>query len=226
MINKAFVINLDSKQEQFHEVKQAFEPYGIECERFSAITHQEKKVGASLSFLSLIAKAKKEKAPWIMIFEDDCVPRPAMKEWPAISQYLIKNKKHWDVFLGGAGYIWPKVLRNDFKTEKTIPVDIIECCYAVLSHFAIFNESSYDELLKWHDLSLPPGKRPVIDVFMGERFSRIWVSSPNIAWQKIHSGTDLTDLFLTTEKKLKYFSEQIKKSKKARLLGRWLRTIS
>lgn len=226
MINKAFVINLDSKQEQFHEVQQAFEPYGIECERFSAIRHEVRQVGASLSFLTLIAQAKKEKAPWVMILEDDCIPRPEMSEWPAISKYLFQNKKSWDVFLGGSAYVYPHVLRNDFKTKKEAALDIIECSHAVLSHFAIFNESSYDSLLRWHELPLPPEKRPVIDAFIPESCSRIWTTSPHIAWQKVHSGTDLRAICMKSEEKLKYFSKQMRMSWKHRLLGRYLKTLS
>ncbi len=225
-MNKAFVINLDSKLEQFQEVRDAFLPYGIECERFSAIRNEVRQVGASLSFLTLIALAKKEAWPFVMILEDDCVPRAAMSEWPAVSKYLLKNKKHWDVFLGGAAYVDPRVLRNDFKSEKEKAVDIIECSHAVLSHFSIFNESSYDRLLQWHELPLPPEQRPVIDAFIPQAVTRIWVPSPLMVWQKIHSGTDLTFICMKAEEKLKYFSEQIRRSPKARLFGRWLKTIS
>ncbi len=225
-MNKAFVINLDSKLECFQEVKEAFKPYGIESERFSAIRHEVRQVGASLSFLTLIEQARKKKAPWIMILEDDCVPRPAMSEWSSISKYLIKNKKHWDVFLGGTAYVYPRVLRNDFKGEEKTLLEIIECSHAVLSHFSIFNESSYDQLLGWHQLPALPEKRPVIDAFIPQCTKRIWTSSPHIVWQKVHNGTDLTGICLKAEEKLKHFSEQIRKSCKYRLLGHWMRTIS
>lgn len=225
MISKAFVINLDSKSEQFVEVKQAFQPYGIECERFSAIQNEVRQVGASLSFLTLIERAKKKKAPWVMILEDDCVPRPEMDEWSAVSNYLCQNKKRWDVFLGGAAYVYPRALQNNFK-KKGMPLDIIECSHAVLSHFAIFNESSYDRLLEWYNLPLPLEKRPVIDAFIPAVCSRIWIPSPNMVWQKVHSGTDLTAVCLRAEQKLKYFSDQMRISWKYRLFKRWLKTIS
>lgn len=226
MINKAFVINLDSKPEQFEEVKQAFQPYGIRCKRFSAIKNEVRQVGASLSFLTLIAQAKKEKAPWVMILEDDCIPRPEMDEWSAVSNYLVQNKKRWDVFLGGAAYVYPRVLRNDFKPKRGITLDVIECSHAVLSHFAVFNESSYDRLLKWYNLPLPLAKRPVIDAFIPVSCSRIWIPFPNMVWQKVHSGTDLTAVCVRAEQKLKYFSEQMRLSWRYRLFRRWLKTIA
>lgn len=41
-MNKAFVINLDAKPEQFQEVQQIFLPYGIKCERFAAVVDKKR----------------------------------------------------------------------------------------------------------------------------------------------------------------------------------------
>ena len=226
MINKAFVINLDSKPEQFYEVQEAFLPYGIECERYIAIRHSLKQIGCTMSQLDIIQRAKKEQWPYVLVIEDDCVPQKEMKEWPAISRYLMNHKKEWEVFLGGSAYVHPQVLRNDFQPEKESSLDIIECSDGVMAHFAVYNESSYDRLLAWYDLPMPEEERPIFDIFMTKNFSRIWMTSPFIAWQKSHDNVDQTEITLHAEEKLKYFSEEIRKSRKARWLGRLLKKIS
>jgi len=66
-MNQAFVINLDFRKNRFKEVQQEFLPFGIECERFSAIRHEKGALGCTLSHLALIARAKEENWPWVMV---------------------------------------------------------------------------------------------------------------------------------------------------------------
>ena len=186
-MDKAFVISLHSQKEQFEEVRRSFDPYGISCERFSAIEQQHGFVGCALSHLQLIALAKKNDWPWIMVFEDDCVPREAMKEWPAIKFFLKEEACSWDLFLGGCMGAIPQEIR---KIESTGLV-IIECRRAIAAHFAIYNKTSYDHLLAWHDLPMAPEKRPAFDLFINKCSLRKWVPLPGIAWQKPHDSTIL-----------------------------------
>ncbi|MBM3856791.1 MAG: hypothetical protein FJ390_02370 [Verrucomicrobia bacterium] len=226
MINKAFVINLDSKPEQFQEVQKAFQPYGIECERYVVMSNEHKQIGCTMTHLEIIARAKKERWPYVFVIEDDCVPREAIKEWPAISQFLLQEKNRWDLFLGGALFVYPKKLATDFKSKESLQLELIECIDAITAHFIIYNQSSYDRLLDWYDLPLPLEKRPNIDNLFGKDQFKIWVPSPFIAWQKPHSGWSWEKEFERAEEKLRYFSQEIKKSRKYRWFGKWLKTVS
>lgn len=224
-MNKAFVINLDTHPEIFEEVQQELSPYGIECERFVVTRDSNKQIGCTMTHLELIAQAKEKKWPYLMIIEDDCTAREAMKEWPAISEFLRQEKKRWDLFLGGALYVHPKKLQTRFKTTS-ISLEMIECLHAVTAHFIIYNESSYNRLLEWNNLSEVPEKRPILDHFFEKCHFKIWVTSPALAWQKPHHNADFTALFHHVENKLHYFTESIRGCLKFRLFGRWLKSVS
>lgn len=179
-MNKAFVINLDTQQEQFEEVKKTFLRYGISCKRFPAIEHEKGTIGCALSHLEIIAKAKKENWPWVMVMEDDAVPREGMRDWLFISKYLMQHLDEWDLFLGGCMGATPKAFK---KIPATI-IDIVECHEAFALYFAIYNKSSYDRMLAWLNLPEKLEDRKDIDAFVQDCSFRLWVSSPFIAWQK------------------------------------------
>ena len=185
-MNSAIVINLDSRREQFEEVRRSFNPYSISCERFSAIEHEEGFVGCALSHLKIIEEAKKNHWPWVMVLEDDCVAREAMKDWPEISRFLMQQKDRWDVFIGGTTYLQPIKCEQDFHRSQPRRIDLVECRDVHATHFIIYNKSSYECLLAWHDLPQLPEQRDPIDVFIQKCSLRTWVPSPFIAWQKVH----------------------------------------
>ena len=224
-MNKAFVINLDSQEKLFAEVQQALLPYGLECERYVVTPDEHKQIGCTMSHLELIAHAKEKGWPYLIIIEDDCTVRDAMQEWPALSKFLLQERDRWDIFLGGAAYVHPQKLHLDFKSEGLLKVEMIQCLHAVTAHFIIYNQSSYDQLLQWHHLPLPPEKRPNIDNLFDKYQLRTWVPSPCIAWQKPRPGNDLTELFKHAESKLHHFSQSLRNCLKYRLFGRWLKTI-
>lgn len=221
-MNKAFVINLDTEQETFTTVQQNLLPYGIDCERYIVTRDKNKQIGCTMSHLALIAQAKEKKWPYLIVIEDDCIAREAMKEWPVIAQFLQQEKNRWDLFLGGALYVHPKKLHTAFPSNS-MTLEMIECLHAVTAHFIIYNESSYDRLLQWHHLPMPPEERPNIDNFFENL--RIWVPSSFIAWQKAHHNCDWTEQFEKAEHKLRYFSQSMRKCLKYRLFGRWLKIL-
>lgn len=224
-MNKALVINLDSHEKWFTAVQQAMLPYELECERFIVTPDEHKQIGCTMSHLELIARAKKERWPYLIVLEDDCVTREAIKAWPSIFEYLLKEKHRWDIFLGGAMYVQPKKLQLDFKSPISPPVEIIECVHAVAAHFIVYNETSYDRFLQWHDLPEPIEKRPNIDNLYDRFRLRTWVAAPFLAWQRARPGNDLTGPIQHAEEKLLYFSCSLKKCLKYRLFGRMKKTI-
>ena len=212
-MNNAFVINLDVHPEHFAEVQREFAPFGISCKRFPAIEHSNGALGCTLSHLALIARAKKEGWPWIMIFEEDAVAREAMDQWPELSAFLLQKKEHWDVFFGGCIYFSPIKRQHTLqkKTSSTAVVNIIEGLHPLATHCIIYNKTSYDQLLAWYDFPAPLEKRPSIDNFIHTCNVRLWISSPFLAWQKPHHSdilkrvNDCSAQFTTMEKILGYF---------------------
>lgn len=226
MMNNAFVINLHSKDQEFREVQEAFLPYGIKCERYVVTPDVHKQIGCTMTHLEMIAHAKKEGRPYLFVIEDDCIPGESAKEWPVIAEFLHHEQKRWDIFLGGALFVYPKKLITNFPSSKIQHLNLIECSDAVTSHFAIYNSSAYDRLLTWYDLPLPLEKRPNIDNLFANGVFRIWAPSPFVALQKPHSNCDWTDEFIRAERKLQCFSQEMKKSFKYELLRKWMKSIS
>lgn len=179
-MNKAFVINLNDRQQEFKRVERAFRPYGISCERFLAKEHPQGAIGCALSHLEIIAHAKEHDWPWVMVFEDDCIPREPMQEWPLISTFLIEKQAQWDLFLGGC----MSPLPLNFQHIRSTTIDMVECLLALALHFVIYNKSSYDRILAWHDLPEVMEERADIDAFIQDCSLKIWVPSPFVAWQK------------------------------------------
>jgi hypothetical protein len=224
-VNRAFIINLDTQEELFTEVQQQMLPYGLVCERFVVTPDEHKQIGCSISHLELIARAKEEGWPYLIVLEDDCTVRTAMEAWPAIAQYLLRHQDRWDIFLGGSTQVHPKELQLDFQPETSMNVEIVACLHAVTAHFIIYNKNSYDRLLRWHDLPEPLEQRPLIDQFFEKCQLKILTPSPMIAWQKPRPGNDFTEFFKRAEEKLSYFTQSLRCCLKYRLFGRWMKTI-
>lgn len=225
-MNKAFVINLNTQLEIFLEVERAFAAYGIQCERYVVKREEHKQLSCTKTHLEIIAHAKKEGRPYVFVVEDDCCLQETMREWPAIARFLVEEQKEWDVFLGGVLFPWPKKLVSNFCVQGTQEIEMIECSHGVTAHFVIYNKSCYDRMLKWYDLPGPLAERPNIDNLFEQCKLRIWVPSPFLAVQKSHSNCDWTREFQHAENKFRYFSKEMKKSLKYRLLNRWMKIIS
>lgn len=207
-MNKAFVINLDSRKRCFKEVKREFSSFGIECERFPAIRHERGALGCTLSHLALIARAKEEGWPWVMVLEDDCVAREALKQWPLIAEFLQQQQAEWDVFFGGVVATYPMKKIATLAPKLTI----IEVLLPLATHFMIYHQSSYNRLLAWHEWSaIPFDQKPAIDIFIQLTQVKTWTISSFLAWQKPHFSdvlqkmNDCTVGFAMAEKLLSAF---------------------
>ncbi|MBM3856794.1 MAG: hypothetical protein FJ390_02385 [Verrucomicrobia bacterium] len=189
-------------------MKRAFKPFGIDCERFSAIQHERGALGCTLSHLTLIARAKEKGWPYVMVLEDDAIPCEAMKQWPLVAAFLEQTQEHWDVFFGGVIFIHP------LKKIATLASDltVVEGVLPLAAHFMIYHQSSYDRLLAWHEWwAMPLEHKPAIDIFIQLSQVKTWTTSPFLAWQKPHFSdilkemNDCTVSFMQAEKILNAF---------------------
>ena len=210
-MNKAFVINLDSRKKRFKEMRQAFKAFGIDCERFPAIRHERGALGCTLSHLALIARAKEKGWPYVMVLEDDCDLREAMKQWPLIAAFLEQEQEQWDVFFGGVIFMHP------IKKIATLApgLSMIEGLLPLAAHFMIYHQSSYDRLLGWHQWSVMPDEhKPAIDIIIQLSQVKTWTTSPFLAWQKPHFSdvlkemNDCTISFMQAEKIVNAFLQK------------------
>lgn len=208
-MNQAFIINLDSRKKFFRELRRALKPFGVECERFRAIRHERGALGCTLSHLTLIARAKEEGWPWLMVLEDDCDFRETMKYWPLVSAFLKQEQGEWDVFFGGV------IFMNPTKKIATLRpgLTIVEGVFPLATHFMIYHQSSYDRLLAWYEWwSMPDDQKPAIDIFIQLSQVKTWTLSSFLAWQKprfsdvLKKMNDCTISFTMAERILNSFS--------------------
>ena len=163
-----------------------------------------------------------------MVFEDDCLPQPAMACWPDLKRYLEKNHKHWDVFYGGATAVHPQRWRCDYRRDHA---HIIECSNALSVHFVVYNQSSFAKILAWFDLPAAEEARPVVDDYLRQSGLRLWTTAPMLAIQRpsfsrtLNREVDYTEDFRRAEKKLFAFVQMRKRSLAYRLFGPWLSSV-
>jgi hypothetical protein len=211
----AKVINLDKCPKNFDQVKSEFAPHGIQCIRAIAKINKHPTVGCTQSHLALVRSALENNEPYIIVFEDDCMPLNAMDYWPDLWDYLSANRRSWDLFYGGATMVHPVRWECGFLH----PINrIIECRHALSVHFVIYNDSSFNRALEWFDLPESEEQRPIIDTWLTSIGLRIWTVTPMLAIQRpsfsYNQGrmVDYTDHFERAETKLNEFVKMRKKA--------------
>ena len=154
---KAYVINLDKRQDRWKQIQEKFKDLPFELERFSAIntannsTSDDGSKGCVLSHLAVIENAKKNKLPYVLILEDDCKPLDNIKDsWPLIKQWLETNLDKWDTFVGGNTYYG--MHSNEKDTIKPICKlnDNLKLYFgkSYTAHFYCVNANVYDKMLE------------------------------------------------------------------------------
>ena len=97
-----FVINLDSRQDRWANIKRHFKESNFKLRRISAVIKEVGAYGTFLSFIKAIKLAKKERLSEVLILEDDCLPKKGFeKKWIIIKEWLDKHPTKWDIYSGG-----------------------------------------------------------------------------------------------------------------------------
>lgn len=142
-------INLDKRPERWERMKERLAQQGIRSvERFPAIDGLRMNIpdiwpyspghyGCLQSHLEVLRLARKNEAPNILIFEDDCVFDTEFNQ--KFSQYINQLPSHWDMLLlGGKHFEAPiKVSDNIAKAKMTY-----------LTHAYALPCSTYDALIE------------------------------------------------------------------------------
>ena len=208
---KAYVINLDKRENKWQRIQDDFKDTDIELERFPAITHADGHIGCGLSHVALVKMAKEKGLDRILILEDDCkITKNFNKRWEIIKKYLDDHNDEWDVFNGGV--VWPadggvSIIRLEpdihLMTSKGPG-----CRYA---HFVYMNKSGYDKAIEWEPMVKEatkdgaPFEDPKYDSWINEapRFRNLLMKEAALAVQ--YSGYSNTN---ETKKNINTFIQE------------------
>jgi len=121
LIKNHFYINLDERNDRMISCEKELKKIGLDrpC-RFSAIKTKHGIVGCGISHLRCIESAKKERLPYITIFEDDIIiPKPKMIRQQV--DRILDSGVEWDVLsLSGNAFRPHKEEHDDYVVVNTM----------------------------------------------------------------------------------------------------------
>jgi len=134
-----YCINLDRRTDRWEEVQKEFEKIGIldRVNRFSAIEHEDGRIGLIKSFLELFKMAKSKKMKNILIFEDDVkfINNPVENLKKSLSQI---GELNWGMLYLGA---------NTHQRLIKIKPNLCLLKNAYSAHAIVYDEKVYDDII-------------------------------------------------------------------------------
>lgn len=180
MVEKAFCINLDHRQDRLHLVMEQFTKHDLKVERIAAVDgrtgeYKNEKCDSynnacTLSHMKVIEQAKAEGLKTIMILEDDVILHKYFVQ--LLEECMLDIPPGWDMlYLGGTHRKKPQLITSKiFRVVQTLT-----------THAYIIRSQMFDEVLKLFALQ----DRPV-DCYYAElqKKYRCYVTNPVLAWQR------------------------------------------
>ena len=164
-----YVINLDTRTDRWEHAQKEFEKVGIldRVKRYSAIKHQDGRIGLILSNLDIIKDAKKRNLKNVLIFEDDfefLVDNPL--EVLQTSLDRAKDIK-WHLFYLGA---------NTHQKLIKIAPNLILLKKAFATHSLAYSELSYNNFIyKYDGIKKIKSQSDILDVFCAQHFQEKFI---------------------------------------------------
>jgi GR25 family glycosyltransferase involved in LPS biosynthesis len=202
-----FVINLIDCIHRKNQIIQDFLQYNeIRLNFIEGIRNENGGIGCFLSFKKCIRLAKERGMKYIIILEDDCLPRNNFQNRlkKAIS-YLESNLNNWNIFLGG-------VLKCNRIIDKISYLDenFYYICRAHSAHLFICNSNIYDILLEVDE------NKYAVDTFWHKKYN-VCIFLPFLAYQrngqsnigKKYYGTLIDDYTRTEKYLINYLDKNI-----------------
>jgi hypothetical protein len=204
-----YVINLDRSVDRWEALQQDWKG-AFPIQRVSAIEASPGWIGCALSHIKIIEEAKARGDPYVLVWEDDCIPRKRNGEpgnvgmikrmWDSAVQKLDAHRDRWDIVLGASSRI--------VGTPTLDPVlsgmaKIFRIESGFTTHWTFYNASCYDTMIAWKATQPCP-----IDVYIFQMM-RICVIAPFLAEQRPgysiieQKESNYTPLFDNAEKALK-----------------------
>lgn len=214
-----YVINLDRSPDRWEKIQKEWKGV-FPLKRLPAVEASPGWVGCGLSHVKAVEEAKARGDPWVLVWEDDCIPRKRNGEasnvhmirklWDAVMAQLSKHPTRWDIVLGATSRVLETPQRD---TElSTNMISVYRLPRGFTTHWTLYNAAIYDYIIQWKDTRPSP-----IDVYMYEK-ARIYVTVPFLAEQRSGFSTveskdaDYSSLFNSAERELKSFGVKIERS--------------
>jgi hypothetical protein len=178
----AYVINLDSRTDRWDQIRKDWKN-AFPLERVPAVEATPGWKGCSLSHIKVVEEAKARGEPYVLVWEDDCVPRnrhpvAIRAMWNEVMAKLAANQDKWDVVLGGA--TWANGTTVSENSELTTHhMRVFNLPRGFTTHWTLWNVNSvFDRLMAYKEVL-----DVQIDVFMYHQF-RVKVVVPFLAEQR------------------------------------------
>jgi GR25 family glycosyltransferase involved in LPS biosynthesis len=179
-MSNPYVINLDERTDRWEQLQKEWKGV-FNLTRVSAVKETPGWKGCALSHIKIIQEAKDRGDPYVLVWEDDCVPRNrhpiAVKElWNEVLYKLSLHRDKWDIVLGATSRAVKGGTYNSSLSTKHVRV--YDLPHGFTTHWTLYNSSCYDRMLEYKNtLDVE------IDVFMFQKFN-VKVVIPFLAQQR------------------------------------------
>jgi hypothetical protein len=201
-----YVINLDRSPERWQKIQQEWKG-AFPLQRLPAVEASPGWVGCGLSHVKAVEEAKARGDPWVLVWEDDCIPRKRNGEggnvhvirrlWDTVMSQLARYPRKWDIVLGATSRVLETPQRDNELSSNLVSVYRLPRGFT--THWTLYNAAIYDSIIQWKETCPSP-----IDVYMYEK-ARIYVTVPFMAEQRPgyslieNVQTNYEDAFRTAE---------------------------
>lgn len=202
-----FVINLIDCIQRKNQIIKDFSQYKeIQLNFVEGIRHENGGIGCFLSFKKCVRLAKERGMNYIIILEDDCLPRNNFENrLKKVINYLESNMNNWDIFLGGVLKCNKIIGKKSYLDENLYYI-----CRAHSAHLFICNNSIYDVLLQVDE------NKYAVDTFWHKKYN-VCIFLPFLAYQrngpsnigKKYYGTLIDDYTRTEKYLINYLQKNI-----------------
>ena len=209
-MSKAYVINLDKATDRWEKIQKTWS--GIfNLERVSAVETSPGWIGCTLSHIKTVEEAKERGDPYILVFEDDCIPQSnksvhAIKKlWDEAYQILTANTDAWDIVIGASTAIYDSEPTIDNKLSGLF-VKIFRLPRGSTAHWILYNASVYDKIISWKN---GPRTKVIDEIF---DCAQVFVTVPFMAVQDecySYLQNSVTNYSANFEKTEKYLLSKI-----------------
>jgi hypothetical protein len=172
-------INLDNRFDRWNHARKEFASVGISArvQRFSAIAHEDGRIGLIFSYIKILEYAKERGLENILIFEDDVkfINNPVKNLRLALQQM---DKMQWSMFYLGA---------NTQSRLQKIKPNLIILKDAFSSHAIAYHKNIYDQIIeKLKTVTEIKTQEDIFDVYLCklQNIYPCFMVNPIIATQK------------------------------------------
>jgi hypothetical protein len=182
----AYVINLDKNPERWSALQTSWKG-AFTLHRVPAVETVPGWKGCALSHIKCIEEAKTRGDPFVLVWEDDCIPRvqsygepknPRVTAslWKTLVDTKLAHSKKWDIVIGATSAVRKGAFLDPELSSATLQVYKLE--HGFTTHWTLYNHTIYDKMIAWKTNQSDP-----IDVYM-YKHAKVHVTLPFLAEQR------------------------------------------